>query len=568
MELQTHTTAPIIPDFEFDINGDSFKYRDNQKLKTKNTVLPYTKEHVNEIIKCSKDIKYFANNYFKIIHPQHGLIQMKLRDYQEECIDIFDNERFSVLKFPRQSGKSTVFIAFVCHFILFNEFKNVAILANKHTQAKELLNRIKVGYQSLPYWLQQGVTTWSKTRIELENGSVVSASATSSDAISGESVSLLIVDEVAKIESTMWDEFWESVYPTISASEDSKVILVSTPRGMNHYYKIWMQAQGKKNDFHALEIKWNDVPLGIDPTKKRGEAFKAETIKNTSRRKWMQEFEGHFLASSDSLVDVSVISDLAFEDSLPLSNIPGLYSTIIRVDSKLEDFVKIFRLPEENHVYFCGVDPAKITEESSGDSLGVQIIDTTNLPYEQVFAINIPNEIHYLEIPEILDVVGKFYNEAWMLIENNDAVGHQVADTLLLDYDYEMIYTEKPEISGFRTTKKNKKIGCLNLKMLIERNQLIIHDFDTIAQLSTFVKNKTSYAAEAGNKDDLVMALVHSLVFMQDRMYFENKMELVNLMLGKETPKALRKEYETKPEDEPMPFGSSVDNDLENTTVF
>jgi hypothetical protein len=568
MELQTHMTAPRVPDFEFDINGDIFRYRENPKLKAKHTVLPYTKEHVDEMVKCANDVKYFANNYFKIVHPQHGLIQMKLRGYQEKCVDTFTEERFSILKFPRQSGKSTVFVAFVCHYILFNEFKNVAIMANKHTQAKELLNRIKVGYQNLPYWLQQGVASWSKTRIELENGCVVQASATSSDAIRGESVSLLIVDECSHVEPTLWDEFWESIYPTITASDDSKVIIVSTPKGMNHYYKLWSQAKKGKNQFVPLEIAWNEVPIGLDDSIFRDEVFKEETIRNVGRRKWNQEFEGNFLAASDSLVDVTIIETLEFLDGLPLTALPGLCDAVSRIDTKLVDMIKIFKLPEMNHVYFCGVDPAKITEESSGDSLAIQMIDTTDLPYEQVMTIDIPSEIHYLEIPELLELVGKFYNEAWMLIENNDAVGHQVADTMLLDYEYENIYSEKPEISGFRTTKKNKKIGCLNLKMLIERNQLLIHDFDSITQLSTFVKHKTSYAAEPGNKDDLVMALIHSLAFMQDRIYFENKMELVNQMLGKETPRELRKEYEPKDGDEPMPFGSSVETDLESMTVF
>ena len=550
-------TDQKLQDFKYDIHGKPFQYLNNKKLKGPGYELAYSKEHIEEMIRCRDDIFYFSEKYYKHVHQDLGLINLDLREYQKKALENFNDHRFNIILFPRQSGKSTTFACHVCHFILFNSHKNTVILANKEKKARELLSRIKKAYENLPFWLQQGAVIWNKGEIELENGSKVNAYATSEDAARGDPVGLLIVDECAIIDPSIWDGFWESVYPTISAAKTSRIILVSTPKGMNHYYKLWTEAKNKVNTFHPHQIHWTDVP-GYD------EVWKKETIANTSQRKFDQEFECKFLASTSALISGECLEKIPLENPRKISE-TAIGKHILRINEKFEDFINIYKEPIIGHTYYIGVDSARITTEveSTGDSLSIQIIDTTNFPYEQVVSIIIPDSIHYLEVPELLDIVGNYYNKGVMFVENNDAVGTSIADTLLYNYEYENIYSEKPEISGFRTTSRNKKIGCLNLKMLLEKNQLILRDFDTIAELSTFIKRGNSYKAEKTFKDDAVMALLAALFFLQDRIFFEDKDVLLANLTRKRLPECQKEEENFK--DEPTPFGFSDDYDLQES---
>ena len=450
---------------------------------------------------------------------------MKLRSYQREALQNFLDQRFNVCKWPRQSGKSTSFAAYVCWFVLFSEHKNVVILANKEKQSKELLKRIKMAYENLPYWLQQGIVSWNKLEFELENGCKVAASSTSSDAIRGESVALLIVDEVAHIPSNIWDDFWESIYPTISSAKQSKIILVSTPKGMNHFFKIWAQAEknqeGKHgaSDFWPYSIEWKDVP-GYDLE------WKKQTVRNIGVSKFYQEYDCKFLAAAASLVSADVVEKMEFGVPIELETLP-IYDKIMNVSQKVDRWISIYEYPIDGHDYSMGVDPAKITEDSSGDSLALQIFDITDVPFVQVATVIIPTGLHYWNVPDLIEILGYWYNEAWVFIENNDSVGQEIADTLRIDFEYENLFREKAGVEGFRTTKRNKKIGCLALKMLIEDGKIKINDLDTIAQLSTFIKVQNSYKAERGYSDDAIMASIHSFTWMQDRMGFEHKRELI-----------------------------------------
>lgn len=494
------------------------------------------------------------------------IIKIQETNKSEHMYDLLDVENSLYLTNDILSHNSSTFAAFICWYVLFHEHKNVAILANKEKQAKELLNRIKVAYQNLPLWLQQGVESWNKTEFKLENGCKVMASSTSSDSIRGESISLLIVDECAFVPGTIWSEFWKSIYPTVASSKQSRVILISTSNGMNHFYKIWKGAINGTNEFHPNRVDWWEVP-GYD------EEWKKQTLRNSTDRDFSQEFENKFLASSNSLINSDALEGTEDREPIELHKTP-IYSQIMSHNEYFERFIKIYKEPIEGHMYSMGVDPAKITEESQGDSLAVQITDVTQWPYENVFTTIIPDKIHYLEIPYFLDIIGKWYNEAMMYIENNDSVGQEVADTLLIDYEYENIYSEKAGISGFRTTKKNKKIGCLNLKMVMEENQLELYDTDTVSQLSTFIKKGVSYEAEAGYKDDAVMSLIASLYFMQDRMYFEDKMGLLMKMnlkqsLDKRTEKLMKGSDKTQDDYEPMPMISNNDDfDMDNESIF
>lgn len=551
------------PEIPTDVTGRTFHYLRNTKVKGPNTDIAYTKAHVDELQLCQDSIEHFANNYYHLVHQDHGLINVTLRPYQRECLDSFLNNRFNILKYPRQSGKSTTFAIYVCWFILFNMHKNVVILANKEKQSKEMLSRIMLAYENLPFWMQQSVKTWNKTKMELGNGCQVIASTTSSDSIRGDSISLLIVDELAFVPASIWHEFWESTYPTIASAKTSKIILVSTPKGMNHFYKMWKDAIDGVSRFNPVEVRWQDVP-GYD------EEFKEDTIANMGPRKWTQEFECMFLASSNSIIDSKNMEEMEFANPLRHERVP-LYGQIRKLKEQFVHSVAIYEKPKKDHEYVIGVDPAKITEDSSGDSLAMQIMDITKLPFKQVATVVINDGIHYLEVPAFLAKCGYYYNEAHIFIENNDQVGLSIADSMSIDWEYENVFSEKAGVFGFRTTAKTKKMSCLAIKMLIETGKLKVRDTTTISQLSTYIKKGNSYEAETGYSDDAVAALIASMFFLQDRMGWEHKINLVTNVKGAQTladidPRLIREQKIVEDrkeavEEDPMPFGLGTHSD-------
>jgi len=511
----------IIPstliDFESDIHGNEFRFRDNHNLKGKNALLPYTKDHVDEMRKCKDDIFYFLFNYYKVVHQDHGLIKLEVRDYQAEIIQNFLDNRFSISVLSRQSGKTTAVVGYILHFILFKTHKTVAILANKAAQAREIFSRLQLAYENLPYWLQQGVMTYNKGSLHLENGCRVMISATSGDAIRGQSIGLLFIDEVAAIQANLWNDFYEAVYPTVSSSKEARIILVSTPKGHNHFWKLWVEAKNGQSNYSPLLKTYKDIP------QYNNQAFIDETVANIGPRKFNQEYGASFLASSTSLIDGPVLENIPLAKPLQNTELHNILPAEI-----LRENINTYKLKEKNHVYVIGVDPAKITEESSGDSVALQVLDITTYPYEQVCSFSINTGIHYLQLPEFLSILGNYYNGGTMFIEQNDQIGLSICDALLYEYEYEGVYSEKPGTNGFRTTTKTKKIGCLNLKMLIEESKLVLYDFATISEISTFVQKGNSYQADKGCSDDLVMSLIHTLFFLQDHEYEDERNKLMN----------------------------------------
>ena len=280
-------------------------YLSNPNLKKIGINIEFTKEQVEEYIKCAKDPIYFVKNYMKIIHVDKGLIPFDLYEYQEKMINKFNEERFVITKMPRQSGKSTAVISFILHYILFNESKNVALLANKAELARELLDRLKKAYENLPLWLQQGITTWNKGSIELENGSKILATSTTGSAARGQSFSLVFLDEFAFVQHNIANDFFKSVYPTISSGQETKMIIVSTPKGMNHFYKMWVEAEEQRSNFKTLEVDWWETPG-------RDSDWKLQQIANTSEEDFNQEFACEFLGSTNTLVNVNILRNLAF----------------------------------------------------------------------------------------------------------------------------------------------------------------------------------------------------------------------------------------------------------------
>ena len=472
----------------------SENYLGNPNLKNSNVQIEFTPEQVRELLRCSSDPKYFIENYVQIVHVDHGLVPFKLYEYQERMIQIFHNNRFVISKLPRQSGKSTTIISYLLHYIIFNESVQVGILANKGALARELLSRLQMSFEHLPNWLQQGISVWNKGNIELENGSKVMAAATSSSAVRGSSFNVIFLDEFAHVDPpSLAEEFFDSVYPTISSGQSTKVFIVSTPNGMNKFYKMWVDAEEKRNTYVPFAINWDDVPG-------RDEEWKKQTIENTSERQWRQEFECEFLGSTNTLIDPS-----------KLRNMP--YKPPIRQQQELD----VYEEPKDGKIYCTLVDTASGVGQ---DYSAFIILDVSQIPYKVVAKYK-NNEISPILFPHIVEQVSKKYNNSYCLIETNGN-GNQVADILYYDIEYEnTIITSAAhggqEVSGgFRknsrigivTSKNVKRMGCSTLKELIEKDHLHIEDYDIISELMTFAEKGTSYQAEEGYNDDLVMCLV------------------------------------------------------------
>jgi hypothetical protein len=495
----------MLEDLVLDVKGKPFAHDGNSTLKPSKVSLPYTQAHVEEIMKCKDDWKYFAQEYYHITSLDEGIIKVKTRKYQDSIINNFIQNRFNILLASRQCGKSTSYEIFCLHYVLFNESKKVAILANKLETAVGILSKIKLAYELLPKYIQQGVKKWNERSIELENGCSIIASATSSSAIRSKAVNVLILDEMAFVPNKQWSKFYSSVYPTISSSKDSKIIIVSTPNGLNQFYKFWTEAlkgvdgvAGRGNKFVPSRVDWWEVPG-------RDQKWKEETIANTSEREFACEYGNDFLGSSFTLIGSEFLNNLTDCQAKPLT---------LQLDDKYKPFVKVYDLPEAGHTYALGLDSSEMMEDSVGDSISLQVLDVTKLPFVQVASCNIREGITYFEVPEIAVALGNYYNEAMMFIESN-STGLEIANTIIAEFEYENVYSEKT-LPGIKTTKKTKRLGCSNLKMLIEGHHLILKDYETISQLTTFVKKKTSYAADTGYLDDAVMSLIVSLYFMND----------------------------------------------------
>ena len=518
-------------------------YLGNPNLKNVAQKINWTEDNLTEYMLCKEDSEHFIRNFVKIIHVDRGLVSFEMYDYQKDMVHKFNDNRFVICKMPRQTGKSTTIIAFLLHYVLFNENVNVAILANKGAVARELLSRLQLAYEHLPKWLQQGVVIWNKGNIELENGSKILASATSGSAVRGSSFNIIFLDEFAHVPSNIAEQFFTSVYPTISSGESTKVLIVSTPLGMNMFYKMWADALEKRNNYVPVEVHWSQVPG-------RDEKWKQETIKNTSEVQFTQEFECEFIGSTHTLISAAKLRMMVFKT--PVFSKNGL---------------DVYEEPIKNALYCMIVDTAQGKDQ---DYSAISIFDISQIPYRQVAKYR-SNQISPMLYPDIIFQIGKKYNMAWILLEVND-VGSQVAETLHYDLEYENIIVSsmkgragqqigggfaKNIQLGIRTSKQLKRIGCSALKEMIESDKLIISDFDTISELTTFAVKNNSYEAEEGSNDDLAMTLVIFSWLVQQR-YFKDLTDLdIRKKLADEQMRAL--------EEDLLPFGI-IDDGRESQT--
>ena len=511
-------------------------YLGNPKLKKANVEMEFTPDQIQEIGKCARDIEYFCEQYMKIVSIDEGLIAYEPYDYQKEIMHKVQDNRFVICKMPRQTGKTTTMAAVILHFALFNPDFNIAILANKATTAREILGRIQLAYEALPWFLQQGIVEWNKGNIELENGSKVFASSTSATAVRGMSINMVYLDEFAFVPHTVQEEFFASVYPTISSGTSSRVLITSTPNGMNLFYKIWDDAEKKKNDYVTMSVDWWDVPG-------RDEEWKAQTIRNTSERQFAVEFECEFLGSSNTLIDANKLRMLTFDNPI-----------------RYNDTLKVFHDPIPEHIYAITVD----TSRGVGNDYSAFVVVDVTEPTYKVVATFRNNTIAPMLYPKFIVTAAKMYNDAVVMVEIND-IGAQVADIIHNEYEYEGLIKAQwkgragqlvgggfgggESQLGVRTTSSLKRIGCSSLKTIVENDRLIISDFDVLSELTTFVANKrgTNYEAGDGMTDDLAICLV-LFAWLTDQDYFKQLTDI-------DIRKNLYRQNEQAIEDELVPFG-------------
>jgi len=509
-------------------------YLGNPNLKKANVAQEFTQEQIEEFMRCAADPVYFAKTYMKIVSLDEGLVQFSPYDFQEKLIKNFHENRFNICKMPRQTGKSTTSVSYLLHYVVFNDSVNVGILANKAATARDLLGRLQTAYENLPKWMQQGIISWNKGSLELENGSKILAASTSASAVRGMSFNILFLDEFAFVPNHIAEAFFSSVYPTITSGKTTKVIMVSTPHGMNHFYRYWHDAEKGKNEYIPTDVHWSQVPG-------RDDEWRRQTIANTSEQQFKIEFECEFLGSVDTLISPSKLRTLVYEN--PITRNAGL---------------DVYENPVKGHDYLMTVDVARGVSE---DYSAFVLVDITEFPHKIVGKYR-NNEIKPMIFPNLIWEVAKKYNNAFIMCEVND-IGDQVASILNFDLEYENLlmcsmrgragqvvgqgFSGKKTQLGVKMSKTVKKIGSLNLKTLIEADKIVFKDYEIISELTTFIQKANSFEAEEGCNDDLAMCLVIYAWLVQNDYFKE--------LTDQDVRKRLYEEQKNQIEQDMAPFG-------------
>lgn len=517
-------------------------YHGNPNLKPIGLSLQFTPEQIQEIVKCQNDPIYFIENYCFIVTLDHGLKLFKLYECQREKVKVILGNRKVVLMEGRQQGKTVTAAACILWYTLFQESKTVAILANKGSAAREVLDRYQIMYENIPMWMQQGVKTWNKGNVELENGSKVYTAATTASGIRGKSVNWLYIDEAAIIPNNVAEQFFASVYPTISAGTTTKILLTSTPLGYNHFWKFWNEAEQNKNGFVSHFIPYWEIPG-------RDEAWAEEQRRMLGELKFNQEVLCEFLGSSNTLINGRTLSQMSSID-------PIFYNDL---------GLSVYENPEKGNSYIISVDVARGV---GGDYSAFTVVDVTQVPYKLVAKFK-NNTIAPMLFPNVIHKVAKDYNNAYVLVETND-IGGQVADILYAELEYENLLSTikennqtyvspgfaKTTTLGVRTTKSVKRQGCFAIKSLLEEKKLNIFDADVIHEFSTFTEKNGTFVADEGYHDDLVMTLV-LFGWLTTNQYFQ---DLTDISIREK----IYQQQMAQIEDELTPFGI-VDDGKEET---
>lgn len=507
-------------------------YLGNAQVKKDGVQQGWTKKDIQEYQRCMKDPVYFAETYGKVINLDKGLVSFKLYPYQKEMFNHFNDNRFSIILACRQSGKSISSCMYILWYALFHPDQTIAVLANKGATAREMLARITLALENTPFFLQPGTKALNKGSIEFSNNSKIIAAATSGSSIRGLSVNLLFLDEFAFVDDAA--TFYTSTYPVISSGKTSRVIITSTANGIgNTYHKIYEGAVQGTNEFKPFRVDWWDVPG-------RDEEWKRQTISNTSELQFQQEFGNTFFGTGNTLISADALMNMKAESAVAIGD------------------VNVYAEPKANHDYIMTVDVAKGRGQ---DYSTFNIIDITTRPFKQVACYR-NNLISPILFPDVIHKWAKKYNEAYVIIESNDA-GSVVANGLYYDIEYENTHVEsmiKANSIGVTMNRKIKRIGCSNLKDLLEEKRLDIVDLNTISECSTFEARGNSFEASDGNHDDLVMNLVMFAWYVGSQSFIDNTDVNLKQMLYKEKMKQI--------EDEVVPMGFIDDGQEDNTETI
>jgi len=517
---------------------NDFSYNGNPRVKRDGVQTPFTDQEVSEYLKCMQDPVYFARNYAKVISLDKGIVPFDLWPYQDKMFRHFESNRFSIVLAPRQSGKSISSCIYLLWYALFHPEKTIAILANKGSTAREMVSRITLALENLPFFLQPGCRALNKGSIEFSNNSKILAAATTGSSIRGLSISLLFLDEFAFVSDAA--TFYTSTYPVITSGKTSRVVISSTPKGIgNMFHKLWEGAVQGTNDFKPFRVNWWDVPG-------RDEKWKEETIRNTSELQFTQEFLCQFLGTGSTLINAEAL--LGLKASSPVHE---------------ANSVRIYQNPDPTHTYIMTVD---VGRGRSQDYSTFTVIDVTARPFKQVATYR-NNTISPLLFPDVIHKYARLYNEAYVIVESNDQ-GSVVCNGLYYDWEYENMYLEsavKAGAIGLETTKKVKRIGCSNLKDLVETRKLEIVDPESILELSTFEESGNSWEASDNNHDDLVMNLVlFAWYAATDSFQSDNSVNLKEMMY-QDRLRAIEEDvtpvgFMPKPDEDPLQPAREVDS--------
>ena len=456
-------------------------YLGNNLIKRAGVETTYTEEQLTEYQKCSSDPTHFIETYTQIISLDEGLVPFNLRGYQEDMINHFNDNRFSVVLAARQSGKSITSCAYLLWYLLFTPEVTVAILANKGAIAREMIARIVTMLETVPFFLQPGVKILNKGNIEFGNDSKIVAAATSSSSIRGMSINMLYLDEFAFVEDA--ETFYTATYPVITSGKDSKVIITSTANGVgNMFHKIYESAVHGNSEYKSFLINWFDVPG-------RDEEWKQMTIANTSEAQFEQEYGNSFLGTGNTLVNADTLLGMRAIDP----------------DWRKQN-MNVYERPRAGHNYITCVD---VSQGRGIDYSTFSIFDVSCKPFKQVATYR-DNMISPMLFPDIINKYCRPYNESLVIIENN-AEGSMVATQLHYDIEYPNVFVQgmtKATDIGITMSRKIKRVGCSTLKELLEENRLAVIDRATITELMTFVNKGSSFEADRGYHDDMVMNCV------------------------------------------------------------
>ena len=492
--------------------GNRVSYNGNRFLKKSKTELEECPIHKIEREKCEADFKYFRK-YYCIIKTRKGKGRPEPRPYQEKLEDALISGDDVAVLFSRQSGKSVTVATYLLWKVLFHPYGiNIGIVANRPKTAKEVLGKLKKIYIELPLWLQKGIEVWNKSDIEVENGTKVLTDSPSGDAFRGETINILYCDEVAYLDKNLWEEMLDSIIPTMSSLEFKQLIYTSTPNGVNHWEEIVRRAREGSNGMTLIENDWKEVPhYDKNGNLMSPEEYKEMVVKKYGMKLFLQTEECEFLGSSNTLISGNALEKILRKVTENESNI--IYDTGFKG-------LQLLEYPKKGHLYIVGVD----TSKDGLDEFSINIVDITQFPFRQVGVANIQTD--YLVMPEYLDELGRMYNSALIVIENNEGSGQSIADALFNIYEYENLYRDKntdgrpgfKRYPGFRTTTKSRPLILSMLKTFIEEDKLEVNFEDTLKQFYVFTKQKGKYQAEPGYRDDNILSL--AMIFAP---FMENK---------------------------------------------